>query len=69
VAEQAFRFSQVARFSRPALVNGTVGLLTTIDGEPFSVMGFAIEHGRIVEIDVLADPDRLARLDLVALDD
>jgi len=69
VAERATSFSRVARFSRPALVNGTAGLLTTLDGEPFSVMGFAIEDGRIVEIDVLADPDRLARLDLVALDD
>ena len=69
VAERATSFSRVARFSRPALVNGTAGLLTTVDGEPFSVMGFAIENGRIVEIDILTDPDRLARLDLVALDD
>jgi RNA polymerase sigma factor (sigma-70 family) len=70
VAELAAAFSQVARFSRPALVNGTPGLVTTTPhGEPYSVMGFTISHGRIVAIDILADPERLAKLGPLQLDD
>lgn len=47
VAELALAFSQVARFSQPAIVNGTVGLVTVPDGELVSVMGFTIKGGRI----------------------
>jgi RNA polymerase sigma-70 factor, ECF subfamily len=65
VAERALAFSQAARFSRPALVNGAGGLVTAPGGEILSVMGFTITEGRIVEIDILADPARLARIDLV----
>jgi RNA polymerase sigma-70 factor (ECF subfamily) len=32
-------------------------------------MGFTVTHGKIVEIDILADPARLRHLDLAALDD
>jgi len=38
-------------------------------GRPFSVMGFSISGGKIVEIDILADPARVGRLDLAVLDD
>jgi RNA polymerase sigma factor (sigma-70 family) len=69
VAELAVTFSQVARFSRPALVNGTAGLVTAPHPDLVSVMGFTITDGRIVEIDILADPARLARLDLVVPDE
>jgi RNA polymerase sigma-70 factor, ECF subfamily len=70
VARLATAFSAVARFSRLALVNGTPGLVTTTPGgEPYSVMGFTIARGRIVQIDILADPERLAKLDLLVLDD
>ena len=52
-----------------ALVNGAAGIVSRdADGAPFSVMGFTVRDGRIVEIDVLADPERLARLDLGILD-
>ena len=65
VAHLAAAFSAVARYSRPALVNGTPGLVaSTPEGEPYSVMGFTVTSGRIAQIDILADPDRLARLDL-----
>ncbi|WP_053205323.1 RNA polymerase sigma factor SigJ [Jiangella muralis] len=66
VAEGAIRFAEAARHSRPVLVNGAPGLVTAPDGRPLSVMAFTIRGGRIVEIDILADPDRLARLDLTA---
>jgi len=52
-----------------ALVNGAAGIVSwDEDGQPFSVMGFTVQDGKIVEIDVLADPERLRQLDLTALD-
>ncbi|MFF8898982.1 RNA polymerase sigma factor SigJ [Streptomyces lydicus] len=69
VAEQALTFSRFALAGRPALVNGGPGLITTQDGRPFSVMGFTVAHGRIVEINILADPARLRRVDLTILDE
>ncbi len=46
----------------PALVNGTVGAVVTIDGRPFSVMAFTVVNGKIVEIDGIRDPDRVRRV-------
>jgi ketosteroid isomerase-like protein len=65
VAARALTFSRLAEFARPALVNGAAGLVVTRHGRPFSVMGFTVKGGKIVEIDILADPARLAQLDLV----
>ena len=67
VAEQALAFSQLAPFVRPALVNGAPGFVATPGGRPVSVLGFTVARGKIVEIDILADPERLRRLDLSAL--
>jgi RNA polymerase sigma factor (sigma-70 family) len=67
VAEQALTFSQFAPFARPALVNGAAGVVVAPRGRPFSVMGFTVRGGKIVEIDILADPERLGQLDLMAL--
>ena len=51
-----------------ALVNGSAGIVSRDEnGAPFSVMGFMVHGGRILEIDVLADPERLRRLDLTRL--
>jgi RNA polymerase sigma factor (sigma-70 family) len=67
VAEHALRFWKVAGFARPALVNGAAGIVAFApDGRPFSVVGFTVRRSKIVEIDVLADPDRLAHFDLAA---
>jgi RNA polymerase sigma factor (sigma-70 family) len=68
VAEGALAFSGRARFARPVLVNGAAGVLVSAHGRPLAVMGFTVAGGRIVEIDVIADPDRLHHLDLTALD-
>jgi RNA polymerase sigma-70 factor (ECF subfamily) len=65
VAGGALAFSRFAPFARPALVNGAAGLVTVRDDRPLSVMGFTVVRGKISEIDVLADPERLQRLDLV----
>src|SRR5215217_2936298 len=69
VAEQALIFSRLSPFVRPAVVNGAAGVVVAPRGRPFSVMGFTVRGGKIVEIDVLADPARLRRLDLAVLDD
>jgi RNA polymerase sigma factor (sigma-70 family) len=66
-AEEALAFSRRARWARPALVNGAAGLVVVFQDRPLSVMGFTVTRGRIVEIDILADPERLRRLDLAVL--
>ena len=70
VANQALGYSQLGLFVRPALVNGAAGLVATRDGRPFSVGAFTVRGEKIVEFDILTDPERLRRLDLRAvLDD
>jgi RNA polymerase sigma-70 factor (ECF subfamily) len=68
VAGRALMFEQPAALVRPALVNGAAGVVVTVGGQPVSVMGFTVSHGKIVEINVMADPERLRRLDLGVLD-
>ncbi|HWE88663.1 MAG TPA: sigma-70 family RNA polymerase sigma factor [Pseudonocardiaceae bacterium] len=62
------RFADPTWFARLALVNGGLGIVTTRDGRPVAVLGLTIAHGRIVEMDILADPERLRHLDLTILD-
>ena len=69
VAGQAAAYSQLGLVVKPALINGAMGLVATRDGQPFSVGGFTVRHGRIVEMDWLADAARLRELDLTILDD
>jgi RNA polymerase sigma factor (sigma-70 family) len=69
VAARALTFARLAPFVRPALVNGAAGAVVAPRGEPFSVMGFTVVGGRIVEIDAITDPARLRALDLAVLDD
>ena len=52
---------------RPVLVNGAAGVLVTVAGQPVALMGFTVSLGKITEIDILADPERLARIDLASL--
>ena len=69
VASQALLFRRTpmpGRASSAALVNGAPGIVTLSTASSFSVMGFTVADGKIVEIDILADPARLARLDLGA---
>ncbi len=68
VAAQALTFAHLSPYVRPALVNGAAGVVVAPRGRPFSVMAFTVREDRIVEIDAVTDPERLARLDL-ALDD
>jgi ketosteroid isomerase-like protein len=66
VAGRALLFAQPGGSSEHALVNGAAGVVTRRNGRMVAVLGFTITHGRIVAIDVLADPERLSRLDSVA---
>jgi hypothetical protein len=52
-----------------ALVNGAAGVVMTRRGRPVTVMGFTIAEGRIVEIDSIADPERLRRIPAAVLDE
>jgi RNA polymerase sigma factor (sigma-70 family) len=67
VARQALLFAQFNLLTHPALVNGVAGAVTTRDGVPFSVGAFTVRGGKIVALDILADPERLRDLDLTIL--
>jgi RNA polymerase sigma factor (sigma-70 family) len=69
VASQARTYSRLGLRAHPVLVNGTAGALSTLYGEPFSLVGVTVRGGKIVTMDFLADPERLRRLDLSFLDD
>jgi RNA polymerase sigma-70 factor (ECF subfamily) len=69
VAGQAlFWEKQVELVLWRALINGVPGVVAIRNGKPFSVGAFTVRGGKIVEIDFLADPERVARLDLNVLD-
>ena len=67
VAGQALTGPRFARWVRPVLVNGAAGVVAVHQGRPLSVMAFTVTGGKIVAIDVLMDPERLAALDLSAV--
>jgi RNA polymerase sigma factor (sigma-70 family) len=68
VAGQALFYSRLGLVMQPALINGAAGAVATRDGEPFSVGAITVRGGKIVAIDILADPERLRQLDLTILD-
>lgn len=67
VARRALMFERPSAQLRPVLVNGAAGVVMVVDGCAVSVLGFTVSGGRIAAIDVMADPARLARLDLAVL--
>jgi hypothetical protein len=64
VAAQAMSYAPMARFAYPVLVNGAPGHLIARDGRPLVVIGVTSRNGKITEINILADADRLSRLGL-----
>jgi RNA polymerase sigma factor (sigma-70 family) len=68
VAGQALFYSRLGLDLRPVLINGAVGAVAFRDGEPFSLGAVTVRGGKIVELDFLADPERLRELDLTVLD-
>jgi RNA polymerase sigma factor (sigma-70 family) len=69
VASQALLWSRVDLIMRRALVNGAAGVVAFLHGRPFSIAAVTIKKGKIVEIDFLTDPERIAQLDLTVLGD
>jgi RNA polymerase sigma factor (sigma-70 family) len=67
VIAQARRFAPLGRFARPVLVNGSPGFLVVREGEPLALLAATVQNDKITEMNVLADPDRLAALDLTAV--
>jgi RNA polymerase sigma factor (sigma-70 family) len=68
VARGAMTFARAAELSRLALVNGSVGAVALTEGRIVSVAAFTVSDGRVTALDILTDPERLARLDPAVLD-
>lgn len=68
VAEQAMSFRRFTETATRVLVNGIPGgIAWSRDGSPFAILALTVKGGRIVEIEVLADPERLSILNLTAV--
>jgi RNA polymerase sigma factor (sigma-70 family) len=62
VARQALVGALPGAELHDALVNGAAGVVVTVAGRPLAVLGFTVAEGRILEIDAIADPDRVRRI-------
>jgi len=62
VARQARLGANPAALLHPALVNGAAGVVITLDGQPHVVMAFTIVNDQVVELDIIADPERVRRV-------
>ena len=63
-AQGAVKYSRGARFIEPALINGSVGLVLAPRGRLLRALTFRIEEGKIVEVEIIAQPERLQQLNL-----
>src|SRR5437764_6829130 len=69
VAKQALKGALPAAKLHPALVNGAAGVVITMRGRPFAVMGFTVIGDKIVAIDAIGDPERVRRIAAAVLTD
>jgi len=69
VAGRALLWSRVDLTLRRALVNGATGMVAFLRGKPFSICAVTVKNGKLAEMNFLADPERIARLDLAAIGD
>jgi RNA polymerase sigma-70 factor (ECF subfamily) len=69
IASQAMMWRRVDLTSHRVVINGAVGMVALRDGRPFSVTAVTVRGGKVVEMDILADPERIERLDLGFLTD
>jgi RNA polymerase sigma-70 factor (ECF subfamily) len=67
VAGRALAGARSAQVTLPALINGAVGVVTATNGRPISLMAFTITGAKIVAIDLVDDPGRIAEVDLAIL--
>lgn len=64
VAGGAVTFTRVAEQGGLVMVNGSIGAVAMMDGKPISIAAFTVVDGRIAEMDIITDPERIARLNL-----
>jgi RNA polymerase sigma factor (sigma-70 family) len=69
VASQALLGAVPGAELHPASVNGAAGVVITVGGRPFAVMGFTVADDKIIEINAIADPDRVQRIAADVLDE
>ena len=62
VARQARLGANPAAVLHPALINGAAGVVITLDGRPHGVMAFTVVNDQVVELDIIADPERIRRV-------
>ena len=62
VARQARLGANPAALLHPASINGTAGVVITLDGQPHGVMAFTVVNDQVVELDIIADPERIRRV-------
>lgn len=62
-------FPRFARFVQPALVNGSVGLVLAPGGKTSRAMSFTVANGKITQVEIIIDRDRLKQLELSLLDE
>jgi RNA polymerase sigma factor (sigma-70 family) len=67
VAAQARRFAPLGPYAHPVTVNGGPGVIVAPNGQPVALLAMTVAGDRITEIDIIADPARLARLNLTEL--
>ncbi len=64
ITRQALMYATFRKASLPLVVNGQPAVLSVVDGKPSALMAFTVVGDRIVELHVLADPERIAALDI-----
>jgi RNA polymerase sigma factor (sigma-70 family) len=62
VARQARLGANPAAMLHPALINGAAGVVITLGGQPHGVMAFTVVDDKVVELDIIADPERIRRV-------
>src|SRR5262249_61959179 len=67
-AKGAIAYGHLARLTRPALVNGAIGIVVAPQGRLVRALRFTIANGKINEIDVIGNPERLRELDVSVVD-
>jgi RNA polymerase sigma factor (sigma-70 family) len=67
-AKGAVAYGHMARLTRPALVNGAIGLVVAPQGRLVRALRFTIANGRITDIEIIGNPARLAGLDVAIVD-
>jgi hypothetical protein len=68
-ARGTIAFAKMARSVQPMLVDGSLGLVWAPGGRLSRVLRFTVTGGKIVQAEVIANPERLSKLDLAVLDE